>query len=134
MDFSNPGIVVALIGGIVAVIGTLAGLVGAMTKTGADRRTAQEIRLDARMDAALAAQDRRIAEQDARIAEQDKTIESLKQVLDRKLATFGRIIRQIRDQWTGDPHGPNIDPADIAELEDTEVLPREWIRRERKTL
>lgn len=127
MDFSNPGIVVALIGGIVSVVGVLATLVGALTKTGSDRRTAQEVRLDARMDAALAAQDRRIAEQ-------DQTIEELKQLLKRKMSAVGRIFRQIRDQWTGDPHGPNIDPSDISELEDTEVLPPEWIRRGRRTL
>lgn len=127
MDFSNPTIVVALIGGIVGVIGALAALVGALTKTGSDRRTAQEIRMDARMDAALAVQDKRIAEQDKKIEEQAETITGLKLLLDRKLATVGRILRQIREQWTGDPHGPNIDPADIAELE--EVFPPEWIRR-----
>ncbi len=127
MDFSNPGIVVALIGGIVAIIGTLAGLVGAMAKTGSDRRTAQEIRLDKRIDAVIAAQDKRLAEQDKRLAEQETALDSMTQLLDKKLATVGRILRQIREQWTGDPHGPNIDPADIAELE--EVFPPEWIRR-----
>lgn len=127
IDFTNPGIVIALIGGIVAIIGTLATLVGALTKSGTDRRTAQEVRLDARMDAALAAQDKVIARQNTEI-------EGMKVMLARKMGAVGRIFRQIRDQWTGDPHGPNIDPADIAELEDTEVLPREWIRRGSKTL
>lgn len=125
MDFSNPTIVVALVAGVVTVMGALLGLVGVLSKTSADRRTAQEIRLDARMDAALAAQDRRIAEQ-------DKTIEDLRELLKQKMGAVGRIFRQIRDQWTGDPHGPNIDPADIAEIED--VLPPEWIRRGRRML
>lgn len=117
----NPVVVVALIAACATVIGAIAALVGVLTKTTSDRRTATEVRMDARMDAALAAQDARIAAQDATIAE-------LQVLLKRRLGAVARIFRAIRDQWTGDQHGPNLDPADIAELEDTEVLPPEWIR------
>lgn len=131
MPTGDPTVVVAVIGGIVAIIGTIAGLVGALSKNSGDRRTAQELRLDARMDAAMTAQDRRIAEQDRRMTSQDETIAELQELLKRRLSAVANIFRAIRDQWVGDASGPNLDPADIAELEDTEVLPREWIRRHR---
>lgn len=110
-------VVVALIGGVVAVIGTAGALVGVLSKNTTDRRTALEVRLDRRIDAAIEAQEAEIAS----LRDEVSTIK-------RHMTAVGRIFRAIRDQWP-DAHGPMLDAADIAELEGTEVIPREWIRK-----
>ena len=46
----------------------------------------------------------------------------------RWMAAVARIFRRIDALWVGDT-GPDLDPADIAALEDTEVIPPRWIRR-----
>ncbi|MBC6496121.1 hypothetical protein [Microbacterium sp. 4-7] len=44
----------------------------------------------------------------------------------RKMQAVARILRALFDQWPGGDT-PNLDPADIAEIEDT--IPPAWIRR-----
>lgn len=44
----------------------------------------------------------------------------------RKMQAVARILRALFDQWPGG-ETPNLDPADIAEIEDT--IPPAWVRR-----
>lgn len=44
----------------------------------------------------------------------------------RKMQAVARILRALFDQWPGGDT-PNLDPADIAEIEDT--IPPAWVRR-----
>jgi hypothetical protein len=44
----------------------------------------------------------------------------------RKMQAVARILRALFDQWPGHDT-PNLDPADIAEIEDT--VPPAWVRR-----
>ncbi|KAA0961196.1 hypothetical protein FQ142_10155 [Microbacterium sp. ANT_H45B] len=44
----------------------------------------------------------------------------------RKLQAVARILRALFDQWPGNDT-PNLDPADIAEIED--AIPPAWVRR-----
>ncbi len=57
-----------------------------------------------------------------------KEIDQIRSWYSKKLSAVARILRQIADQWPT-AHGPDISAADIAELEDTEVIPPQWIRR-----
>lgn len=107
----------ALIAGGAAVLVALLSLIGLLVKNGGDRRTGMEARLDKRIDDALADQKETIEEQ----AEEIKTLKA-------QMRAVGRVLRATAEQST-DPRGPDIDPADIALLEDTEVLPPSWIRR-----
>lgn len=44
----------------------------------------------------------------------------------RRDSAFGRLLRAIAAQWQGDAGGPDLDPADIAVVEDT--IPAAWMR------
>lgn len=62
------------------------------------------------------------------LSEVRDAVDELRRGANRKIAAVTRVLRQIAAQWPT-AHGPDIDPADLAELEDTEVIPPEWIRR-----
>ena len=67
---------------------------------------------------------------DARV---EKVVKPVRDALDeertirrRRDGAFGRILRAIAKQWSGAEGGPDLDPADIAEVEET--IPAQWIR------
>ena len=113
----EPALQTALIAGMVAVIVALLGLIGVLMKNGTDRRTAMEARLDKRIDDALDGQKKTIEEQGDEISQ-----------LKAQMRAVGRVLRAT---ITTNPDlvVPDVDPADIALLEDTEVLPPIFIRR-----
>jgi predicted RNase H-like nuclease (RuvC/YqgF family) len=53
-------------------------------------------------------------------------VQGLRDKYTRKMSAVARILRAIADQWPS-AHGPNLDPRDIEEIEDT--IPVQWIRR-----
>lgn len=114
----------ALIAGVFALLVAVCGLIGVLVTTGGNRRTALEARLDKRIEDALAGQAVTIAEQTKTIQSQGEEIKTLKA----QMAAVGRVFRATAEQ-SSHPNGPDIDPADIALLEDTEVLPPSWVRR-----
>ena len=106
------GVVVAILGLGGSVFGGLALFAGTKGKTKADAKTALDARIDARVKSELERVYARLDEFENRDV--------------RRTSAFTRILRAIAAQWTGDSRGPNLDPADIAEIEDT--IPPQWIR------
>ena len=105
----SVGIVTGLFG-LAAVLVTYLGTRG---KTQADAKTALDARIDARVKSEL-----------ERVYER---LDEVERAAVRRASAFARILRSIARQWPGDPHGPNLDPADIAEVEDT--IPPQWLRK-----
>lgn len=109
---------------------------GTRGKTQSEHRTALESRVDERVAALMDADQKRIEklendrdELDAKVASQGETIRALTDEVaswQRRWGAVGRVFRALAAQWTG-PHMPNLDPLDLAELEDT--IPPQWIRR-----
>ncbi|WP_378144825.1 hypothetical protein ACFJGV_15210 [Cnuibacter sp. UC19_7] len=93
--------------------GVLVTYAGTRGTTRANAKTALDARIDARVKAELDRVYTRLDEFENRDV--------------RRTSAFTRILRAIAAQWTGDSRGPDLDPADIAEIEDT--IPPQWIRR-----
>lgn len=110
----SPEVTISIIGGFTLLLGGLITLLGTKGKTRTDAKTALDERIDERVSAEL-----------ARVYERLDVVETTST---RKMSAVARILRSIADQWP-DPHGPNLDPADIADIEDT--IPRTWLRRPR---
>lgn len=103
----------ALIGVSGTVIASFILFIGTRGKTRSDAKTSLDARIDARVKSELERVYTRLDE--------------VENAAVRRASAFARILRQIADQWTGDSHGPDLDPADISEIEDT--IPPQWIRR-----
>lgn len=110
------------IGGvIVTLLSILLTYLATKGKTQSDAKTALDARIDARVTVQL----------EGAWAEIDtlKTnVENLKQLDRKKTGAITRILKAIAAQWPN-PHGPDLDPADIAEIEET--IPPSWIRPRR---
>ncbi|OIU88675.1 hypothetical protein [Microbacterium sp. AR7-10] len=114
---------------IVAIITTIGVLGAAATtflatrgKTKTDAKTA----LDARIDARVAEQ---LEGAWAEIGTLKSAVAELTEKDRLKSSAFARILRAIARQWPTDT-GPDLDPSDIALIEDT--IPPHWVRRARK--
>lgn len=109
-------VIVALVGAGALVLAGLITLLGTKGKTQADAKTALDERIDERVSAEL-----------SRVYARLDVVETTST---RKMSAVARVLRSIANQWP-DPHGPNLDPADIDEIEDT--IPPTWLRRRRPT-
>lgn len=113
----TPEIIVPVIVGAFGLAGVLVTYLATRGKTRADAKAALDARIDARVKNEL-----------------DRVYERLDEVEGaavKQASAFARILRAIAAQWTGDPHGPNLDPDDIREVENT--IPPQWIRRPTQT-
>lgn len=115
----NPTVLVGVVGAVVTLIGIIATYLATRGKSQSDAKTALDARIDARVEQQLAT-----AWQE--IDGLKKKVTALEQQEARKMSAVARILRTIAAQWP-DSHGPDLDPADIAEIEDT--IPPAWIRR-----
>jgi hypothetical protein len=104
-------ILIVLVPAAALVLGGLITYIGTRGKTKTDAKTALDARIDGRVKAELERVYARLDEFENRDV--------------RRTTAFARILRAIAAQWTGDSRGPNLDPADIAEIEDT--IPPQWI-------
>lgn len=102
-------------GGLVSGLAALLTYLATRGKTRADAKSALDARIDARVKAELERVYQRLDEFEDRDS--------------RRTAAFTRILRTISRQWPT-PDGPDLDPADISEIEDT--IPPQWIRNRRK--
>lgn len=108
----TPEQLITLIGICGSLIGAAFLLIGTLGKTRADAKTALDARIDARVKSEL-----------------DRVYARLDEVEDataRRTTAFTRILRAIAEQWP-DSHGPDLNPEDIREIEDT--IPPRWVRR-----
>lgn len=114
---------------IVAIITTIGVLGAAATtyfatrgKTKTDAKTALDARIDARVKEQLEGAWTEIGTLKnavAELTEKDRL----------KSSAFARILRAIARQWPTE-QGPDLDPSDIALIEDT--IPPHWVRRNLK--
>lgn len=109
----SPELVLAVLG----LVGTLGASAFLYLGTRGKTRTDAKSSLDARIDARVATELGRVYE---RLDEQDR-------IATARAAATARVLRQIADQWAGDPNGPKLDPADLRLIEDT--VPPQWFRR-----
>lgn len=105
-------IVIAIISATALVGAGVVTLLGTRGKTRADAKAA----LDARIDARLKSELERVY----------LRLDEVENAAVRRTSAFARILRAIAAQWPN-THGPDLDPADIREIEDT--IPPAWIRR-----
>lgn len=99
-------------GGLLSLAAAVLTFLATRGKTRADAKTALDARIDARVKAELERVYARLDDFEQR----DST----------RTSAFTRILRAIARQWPK-PEGPDLDPSDIAAIEDT--IPPQWIRR-----
>ena len=63
---------------------------------------------------------------DGKLSAIEQQLSDVRKADTRKMQAVARILRALFDQWPGHDT-PNLDPADIAEIEDT--IPPAWVRR-----
>lgn len=115
--------------GIIGALTTIGSVVVLFVKSRGENKNAEvnaKTALDARIDARVAAQ----------LEEAWDEIKQLKEAMNdvttrqvRRDGAMIRILKAIAKQWPGS-EGPNLDPADIAEIE--EMIPPQWIRPKKK--
>ncbi|MDJ1113248.1 hypothetical protein [Microbacterium dauci] len=115
----TPQEMIGLVGIILVFAGTVLTVIATRGKTRADAKTA----LDARIDARVAKQ---LEGAWTEIETLKTTVRELTEKDRLKSSAFARILRAIARQWPSD-HGPDLDPSDIALIEDT--IPPTWLRR-----
>lgn len=108
----TAGMWIALITGVLLLLGTLATVWGVRSSSKSNAKTA----LDARIDARVASELERVY----------KRLDEYEETHTKKMSAVARILRQIAEQWPT-PHGPDLDPRDLAEIEET--IPPQWLRR-----
>lgn len=108
----EPTTLLGIFSGTVVLGGALLTFLATRGKTRTDAKSALDSRIDARVSAEL-----------VRVYERLDAVETAAL---RRASAFARILRAIAVQWP-DTQGPNLDPLDIAEIEDT--IPPQWIRR-----
>lgn len=112
----------SIAGVILLFFGTVITVAATKGKTKADAKTALDARIDARVNLQLEGAWKQIDGLKSSVNELEEK--------DRmKSSAFARILRAIAKQWPTD-HGPDLDPSDIALIEDT--IPPTWLRQRRR--
>lgn len=118
----TPTEIVMLIGAGGTILASVLTFFVTRGKTRTDAKSALDARIDARvkeqLDGAWTEIDR-LKSAVAELTEKDRL----------KSSAFARILRAIARQWPSE-QGPDLDPSDIALIEDT--IPPHWVRRARK--
>lgn len=116
------GIIIAVIGAIVSIASIIA-LVLKSRGENKNAATSAKTALDSLIDARVTKQ---LETAWLRIDEVEGKFQALELRETRRTGAITRILRAIASQWPG-PQGPDLDPADIAEIEET--IPVSWIRK-----
>lgn len=120
----DPQTVIAVIGAAALALGAVLTFFATRGKTKTDAKTALDARIDARVSEQLEGAWSDITSLKSSVSELEEK--------DRlKSSAFARILRAIARQWPSE-HGPDLDPSDIALIEDT--IPPTWLRRPRTTI
>lgn len=116
--------IIAMIGAAALAFGAVLTFLATRGKTKTDAKTALDARIDERVSEQLEGAWTEITSLKTDVAtltEKDRL----------KSSAFARILRAIARQWPTD-HGPDLDPSDIALIEDT--IPPTWLRRPRTNI
>jgi len=123
MDFVTIG---GLVIGLIGALSTIGSVVVLVYKSRGENKTAAlnaKTALDARIDARVTLQ---LETAWKSITDLENNVKSLETRETRRSGAITRILRAIAKQWPG-TEGPDLDPADIAEIEET--IPIAWIRK-----
>lgn len=118
---------------VAALVGGMATLIVALVKNRADKKiaeaqlVAQKAVTKAQIDARI---DERVDEQLESAYARIDALEKEQQAHTLQMSAVARILRAIARQWQGE-HGPDLDPGDIALIEET--IPAHWIRARRES-
>lgn len=117
----DPQTIITIIGAVVGGAGVVLTFLATRGKTKTDAKTALDARIDERVSDQLEGAW-------TEIRQLKKDVETLTEKDRLKSGAFARILRSIARQWPTD-HGPDLDPADIALIEET--IPPTWLRKAR---
>lgn len=87
--------------------------------------------IDQRVSTQLKGAWTRLDEQDEKLRDQNEKIDLLEARDTRRMGAITRILRAIAHQWPSGTSGPDLNPMDISEIEET--IPAEWIRKHPRT-
>jgi hypothetical protein len=108
---------------VLSALAALGSIIALIVKSRGENKSVKNT-LDARIDARVAAQ---LEAAWTRIDELDQKVASLEKRETNRSGAITRILRAIAKQWPANLPGPDLDPADIAEIEET--IPQQWIRK-----
>lgn len=115
----EPQTLIALAAAVAAILGAVLTYLATRGKTKTDAKTALDARIDERVSEQLEGAWTEIGQLKTSVSELTEK--------DRlKSSAFARILRAIARQWPTE-HGPDLDPSDIALIEDT--IPPTWLRK-----
>lgn len=112
--------------GLIGALTTIASVIVLIVKSRGENRTAEsnaKVALDARIDARVSTQ---LNEAWGEIKQLKSDFKELQTRQVRRDGAITRILRAIANQWPNSD-GPNLDPSDIVEIEET--IPAQWIRK-----
>lgn len=115
----EPQHIITLVGIILVFLGTIITVLATRGKTRTDAKTALDARIDARVKEQLEgawSEITTLKTDVATLTEKDRL----------KSSAFARILRALERQWPAE-HSPDLDPSDIALIEDT--IPPMWLRK-----
>ena len=122
----DGGVIIALIGAFVS-LASVGALIFKSRGENKNAATNAKTALDARIDARVAEQ---LKTAWARIDELEAQFKVLESRENRRTRAITNILRAIAKQWPTTIPGPDLDTADIAEIE--ESIPPAWIRKKGK--
>lgn len=118
------GFIIGLLGALAAIGSVIVLIIKSRSENKSiaiNAKTALDARIDARVDLQL-------QEAWKKIDELEEAIKTFTVRQTRRDGAFTRILKAIAKQWPN-TEGPDLDPADISEIEET--IPVQWIRKKR---
>ena len=117
--------VTAIIVAAIAALASVAAIIAPIIKSRGENKSAErnaKTSLDQMIDARV---EKQLSSAWDRIDTLEEDVRSLQANQVRRDGAFSRILKALAAQWP-DPHGPKLDPADIAIIEET--IPAQWIK------
>ena len=130
----NQAIIIAIIGALVSLASVVTLAIksrGENETAKTNSKTALDKRIDDRVEQQLESSWHRLDEVETQFSDLQKEFQALEARENRRTGAITRILKAIAKQWPAGVEGPNLDPADIAEIEET--IPVSWIRKPKST-
>lgn len=130
METGPWGVIIGVIGALTSIGSVIVLLIKSRTENktaSSNAKLALDRLIDERVTKQLQEAYHRLDAQDNKLKSQDEKIKAMETRDSRRTGAITRILKAIAKQWPAGTPGPNLDPSDIAEVEET--IPMEWIRR-----